>query len=116
MPWISAAGLRQCPVLGQTYKQARARIGYVPQRESVDWDFPVSAFDVVCMGRYRRIGWCRPVSKAHRAVAMTCLDRVGMADFANRQISQLSWGQQQRVFWPVPWPKKPTAILWTNRS
>jgi manganese/zinc/iron transport system ATP- binding protein len=83
---------------GQTYKQARSRIGYVPQRESVDWDFPVSALDVVCMGRYRRIGWCRPVGKHHRAVAMACLDRVGMADFAQRQISQLSGGQQQRVF------------------
>ena len=51
---------------GQTYKQARSRIGYVPQRESVDWDFPVSALDVVCMGRYRRIGWCRCAAVRHR--------------------------------------------------
>lgn len=83
---------------GQTYRRARRRVGYVPQRESVDWDFPVSALDVACMGRYRAIGWCRPVSRAHRGAALGCLDRVGMADFAHRQISQLSGGQQQRVF------------------
>ena len=83
---------------GQSYKQARSHIGYVPQRESVDWDFPVSALDVVCMGRYRKIGWCRPVSKSHKLAAMEALERVGMADFAKRQISQLSGGQQQRVF------------------
>lgn len=83
---------------GRTYREARSRIGYVPQRESVDWDFPVSALDVVCMGRYRRIGWFRPVGRRHREAAMACLDRVGMRDFAHRQISQLSGGQQQRVF------------------
>ncbi len=70
----------------------------MPQRESVDWDFPVNALDVVTMGRYGRIGWCRPVSKEHRRVAMEVLDRVGLADLARRQISQLSGGQQQRVF------------------
>ena len=83
---------------GEPYKKARARVGYVPQRESVDWDFPVSALDVVCMGRYRRIGWCRPVTRRHKRAALDCLERVGMADLAHRQISQLSGGQQQRVF------------------
>ena len=83
---------------GEPYRRARSWVGYVPQRESVDWDFPVSALDVVCMGRYRMIGWCRPVSRAHRRAALDCLDRVGLADFADRQISQLSGGQQQRVF------------------
>lgn len=83
---------------GEPYRKARARVGYVPQRESVDWDFPVSALDVVCMGRYRRIGWCKPVSRRHKQAALECLDQVGMRDFANRQISQLSGGQQQRVF------------------
>ena len=83
---------------GQPYRKARARVGYVPQRESVDWDFPVSALDVVCMGRYRRIGWCRPVTRKHKQAALDCLDRVGMRDYAQRQISQLSGGQQQRVF------------------
>ena len=83
---------------GKSYKQARPRIGYMPQRESVDWDFPVSALDVVCMGRYRKIGWFLPVTRRHKDAAMACLDRVGLADFAGRQISQLSGGQQQRVF------------------
>ncbi len=83
---------------GQPLRQARGRIGYVPQRESVDWEFPVSALDVVCMGRYRKIGWFRPVSRSHKEFARACLDRVGMVDYAGRQISQLSGGQQQRVF------------------
>jgi manganese/zinc/iron transport system ATP- binding protein len=83
---------------GADLRAARPRIGYVPQRESVDWDFPVSALDVVCMGRYRKVGWCRPVSKRHKDAARACLGRVGMLDFADRQISQLSGGQQQRVF------------------
>lgn len=83
---------------GQPYRRARSRVGYVPQRETVDWDFPVSALDVVCMGRYRKIGWCLPVTRGHKEAAMACLERVGMADLAKRQISQLSGGQQQRVF------------------
>ena len=83
---------------GEPFRCVRDRVAYVPQRESVDWTFPVSALDVVCMGRYRRIGWCRPVGRAHRNAAMACLERVGMADLARRQISQLSGGQQQRVF------------------
>jgi len=83
---------------GEPYRKARARIGYMPQRESVDWDFPVSALDVVAMGRYRKIGWCLPVMKKHKAAALACLERVGMGEFAHRQISQLSGGQQQRVF------------------
>lgn len=85
-------------VFGKPYRKQRRLVGYVPQRESVDWDFPVSALDVVCMGRYGRIGWFRPVTRAHREVALSALSRVGMADYAARQISQLSGGQQQRVF------------------
>jgi manganese/zinc/iron transport system ATP- binding protein len=73
-------------------------VGYVPQRESVDWDFPVSALDVVTMGLYGRMGWGRPVRKKHHDQAMDALSRVGMQEFARRQISQLSGGQQQRVF------------------
>jgi manganese/zinc/iron transport system ATP- binding protein len=85
-------------VFGKPAKKQRQRIGYVPQRESIDWDFPVSALDVVAMGRYGRIGLFRRVSKMHKDVALDCLDRVGLADLAHRQISQLSGGQQQRVF------------------
>ncbi|MCA9037424.1 MAG: ABC transporter ATP-binding protein [Planctomycetaceae bacterium] len=85
-------------VFGQTYHQNRHRVGYVPQRESVDWDFPISALDVVTMGLYRQIGWCRPVRRRHRQNALEALNRVGIADLAGRQISQLSGGQQQRTF------------------
>lgn len=85
-------------VYGQPYKTQRKLIGYVPQRESVDWDFPTNALDVVLMGTYGRLGWFgRPRSK-EKALALECLEKVGMADFADRQISQLSGGQQQRVF------------------
>lgn len=83
---------------GRTVRSVRRRIGYVPQRGSVDWEFPVSVLDVVCMGRYGHIGWCRRVTRTHRDAARSCLEQVGMADFWDRQISQLSGGQQQRVF------------------
>ncbi len=85
-------------IFGKSYKESRSRVGYVPQRESVDWDFPVSALDVVAMGRYRKIGWFRPVTRSHKDAAMEALDRVGIANLAHRQISQLSGGQQQRAF------------------
>ena len=91
-----AAG--QVLIFGEPYRQQRHRVGYVPQRTSVDWDFPVSALDVVAMGMYRKIGWLRPVSRKFREAAKQALDRVGMVDFAGRQINQLSGGQQQRVF------------------
>lgn len=91
-----AAG--QVLIFGEPYRQQRHRVGYVPQRTSVDWDFPVSALDVVAMGMYRKIGWLRPVSRKYREAAKQALDRVGMVDFASRQINQLSGGQQQRVF------------------
>lgn len=83
---------------GKTYREVRTRIGYVPQRTSVDWDFPVNALDVVAMGLYRKIGWFRPVTKAYRQEALAALERVGLGEFAHRQISELSGGQQQRVF------------------
>jgi len=85
-------------IFGRSLKDARSLIGYVPQRESVDWDFPVDAKDVVLMGRYGHLGWLRPPGKSDRAAALAALEQVGMAPFANRQISQLSGGQQQRVF------------------
>jgi manganese/zinc/iron transport system ATP- binding protein len=85
-------------IYGKPYRKQRRAVGYVPQRETVDWDFPVSALDVVTMGRYGAIGWCRPVTRKHRLAALDALDRVGMADYARRQISNLSGGQQQRVF------------------
>ncbi len=85
-------------IYGKPYSEQRSLVGYVPQRESVDWDFPVNALDVVAMGTYGKIGWFKSVGKKHKEQAMDALDRVGIAHLANRQISQLSGGQQQRVF------------------
>jgi len=85
-------------VFGKPYRSNRQRVGYVPQRESVDWDFPISAIDVVAMGLYGTLGWLRPVRAKQKAMALDALARVGLADLALRQISQLSGGQQQRVF------------------
>ncbi|WP_370228232.1 metal ABC transporter ATP-binding protein [Cognatishimia sp.] len=85
-------------VYGQPLKTQRHRIAYVPQRASVDWDFPTRVIDVVLMGLQRELGLLGRVRARHQARAMECLDRVGMRDFAERQIGQLSGGQQQRVF------------------
>ena len=85
-------------VLGLPYDEARTRVAYVPQRGTVDWDFPATVRDVVTMGRYGALGWFRRPGRAERAAAMAALDQVGMAPYASRHISQLSGGQQQRVF------------------
>ena len=85
-------------VFGQPFDKAVTRVGYVPQRESVDWDFPVSVMDVVLMGRYGHAGLLRRVGKRDREIARDCLEKVNMAPFASRQIGNLSGGQQQRVF------------------
>lgn len=84
--------------LGLPVERMRGRIGYVPQRHSVDWDFPTTARDVVEMGLYRRLGWLRRPGRAEHARAIAALAEVGMQDYADRQISHLSGGQQQRVF------------------
>lgn len=92
---ISAGRIR---FFGSSYESCRQDIAYVPQRGSVDWDFPTSVLDVVMMGRYRELGWIRRPGKRERERAREALRRVGMEDFAHRQIRQLSGGQQQRVF------------------
>lgn len=91
-----AAG--QVLVYGKPYAEQRHLVGYVPQRGSVDWDFPTSVLDVVMMGRYGALGWLKRPGASERAAALDALDKVGMKSFAERQISQLSGGQQQRVF------------------
>lgn len=85
-------------IYGKPYEQQRHLVGYVPQRESVDWDFPVSVLELVAMGTYRSLGWFRMVGKAQKKQAMEALEKVGIAHLAERQISQLSGGQQQRAF------------------
>ncbi len=85
-------------IFGAPFAERRRLVAYVPQRGTVDWDFPTNALDVVMMGRYSALGWIRRPGKREREVALECLRQVGMADYAGRQISQLSGGQQQRVF------------------
>ncbi len=91
-----AAG--QVLIYGKAYEEQRDLVGYVPQRGSVDWDFPTSVLDVVIMGRYGALGWFKRPRARERQMAMEALEKVGMADLATRQISQLSGGQQQRTF------------------
>jgi manganese/zinc/iron transport system ATP- binding protein len=85
-------------VFGRPYDQQRRLVAYVPQRGTVDWDFPTSVLDVVTMGRYGALGWLRRPGGAEREAALGALRQVGMEEYARRQISQLSGGQQQRVF------------------
>jgi len=85
-------------IFGGSYEKNRKSVGYVPQRESVDWDFPTDALDVVTMGRYGKLGWLKRPSQKDKEIARQCLEKVGMSEYSNRQISQLSGGQQQRVF------------------
>ncbi len=92
----AAAG--QVRIFGKPYEEQRHCVAYVPQRGSVDWDFPTSVLDVVMMGLYGRLGWIRRPGRRERVLAIEALEKVGMQEFAERQISQLSGGQQQRVF------------------
>jgi len=84
--------------LDQPYKNVQKRIAYVPQRGSVDWDFPTTVFDVVLMGRYGHVGWIKRPSKKDKEKAIEALNKVNMFEYKDRQISELSGGQQQRVF------------------
>ena len=97
---------------GEPIQKVKKRIGYVPQRGSVDWDFPTNALDVVLMGLYGEIGWFQWPNKKHRKKAYEALEKMGMAEYAGRQISQLSGGQQQR-FSPAL-VRMPICILWMN--
>lgn len=85
-------------VFGKPYSQQRSMVAYVPQKGSVDWDFPTTALDVVLMGTYGTLGWIKRPGVTQKKQALEALEKVGMLPFKNRQISQLSGGQQQRVF------------------
>ena len=85
-------------IYDKPYEAQRRIVGYVPQRGTVDWDFPTNVLDVVMMGRYGALGWVRRPRRQEREQAMNALEKVGMEGYATRQISQLSGGQQQRVF------------------
>lgn len=85
-------------IYGNQLDKVRRKVAYVPQRESVDWDFPASVLDVVLMGMYAQRPFYKRISKSDKTWAMHCLEKVNMQDFHSRQIAQLSGGQQQRVF------------------
>lgn len=88
----------QVLVNGETLSRQRQAVGYVPQRESVDWDFPVTVRDVVLMGTYGKLGWFRRCGSREHQIADAAIAELGLAEFAGRQISELSGGQRQRVF------------------
>ena len=92
-PWAGTVA-----VLGQPAGRQPLRVAYLPQAEAVDWSFPVSVHDVVLMGRYRRAGWLRRASRADAAAAEQALELAGIGDLAQRQIGELSGGQQRRAF------------------
>ena len=83
---------------GKKYAQEKKKIAYVPQRGSVDWDFPTTLYDVVEMGSYGRVGFLKRVPKSEKNRVMEAIEKVNMLEYVDRQISQLSGGQQQRVF------------------
>ena len=85
-------------VFGDDIKKSRSRIAYVPQRNDLDWDFPINVFDTVLMGTYPNLGLFKKPKEAEKNLAKESLIRVGMWDYRDQQIGELSGGQQQRVF------------------
>lgn len=80
------------------FAKTGGRVSYVPQRSTIDWNFPITAFDVVLMGRFRKLGMFKWVRRADKEAAMERLELLGMAPYKDRQIAELSGGQQQRLF------------------
>jgi manganese/zinc/iron transport system ATP- binding protein len=85
-------------IYGKSYRKNRSLVAYVPQKGSVDWDFPTTGLDVVMMGTYGNLGWVKRPGFKEKKASLEALDKVGMLEYRNRQISQLSGGQQQRIF------------------
>ena len=98
-------------VLGANPAAARGRAGYVPQTDTLDADFPLSAWQVVMMGRYRRIGWWRPARAADRRAVAEALDQVGLADRAGHRFGTLSGGQRQRILLARAIAAEPRLLL-----
>lgn len=98
-------------ILGKTIKEMRTKVAYVPQRSSIDWDFPITVFDTVLLGTYPKLGVFKRPKKIDKAFAYECLEKVGMTEFSNRQIGELSGGQQQRVFLARALAQEPEIYL-----
>ncbi|MEK3954175.1 metal ABC transporter ATP-binding protein [Psychrobacillus sp. FSL K6-1464] len=98
-------------ILGKTIKEMRTKVAYVPQRSSIDWDFPITVFDTVLLGTYPKLGVFKRPKKIDKAFVYECLEKVGMTEFRNRQIGELSGGQQQRVFLARALAQEPEIYL-----
>lgn len=85
-------------IMGRSVDQVKNKIAYIPQANAVNWDFPTTVFDVVLMGRYVHLGWIKRPGRKDREIAAEALEKIGMTEYRDRQISQLSGGQKQRVF------------------
>ncbi|MDO4773379.1 MAG: metal ABC transporter ATP-binding protein [Bacillota bacterium] len=85
-------------IMGRNVDQVKNKIAYIPQANAVNWDFPTTVFDVVLMGRYVHLGWIKRPGRKDREIAAEALEKIGMTEYRDRQISQLSGGQKQRVF------------------
>lgn len=101
-------------VFGKPVEQTRGMVAYVPQRGTVDWDYPVTVYDVAMMGRYGHIKWWKNASKEDHEIVERSLEMVRMSDFRHRQIGQLSGGQQQRVFMARALAQGLRFCFWTS--
>ena len=98
-------------IFGRESRSVRRLIGYTPQTEMVDWDFPVTVREVVTMGRFGRLGPLRWPAARDKEIVQKCLERVRLADLANRQIGELSGGQQRRALIARALAQEPEVLL-----
>lgn len=108
---VLAARSGTCLLGGRPIRELASRVAFVPQREEVNWDFPVSARDVVLMGRYRSTGWFRRPGSHDCELAEAALEQLGLGGMTRRHISQFSGGQQQRIFLARAMVQDPAIVL-----
>ncbi len=85
-------------IKGESLKTIRKLVAFIPQRDSVDWNFPISVLDLVLMGRYAKLPWYKKITDLDKQQALNCLEKVNMLNFADKHISELSGGEKQRIF------------------